>query len=262
MKTASLWKAAFVLLFLDSCYNPQEGCLDTLSSNFAITADRNCTDCCEYPELSVELVHMMQDSSFDPLDTFVNQLGQRYSILDVRFYLSGFKLKQQGNPVNVIESLTPDNSSVKITDNIILWRSVDSKSKIGTVKAFGTFDALSFKLGIDSTLLHTSYENIPSGHPLSKEGKLKDSAGNPAWFHIKYTFYQPEPEIVSLYINRPFTEYLYTVDSLVHTLKGNPVLYQIKADYGNLLDKSDLRKSSEFVKNDILGNLSEMIIVK
>jgi hypothetical protein len=262
MKTIWLWKAAFVLLLLDSCYNPQDGCLDTLSANYAITADRDCNDCCEYPELSVALIHMMQDSSFDPLDTFVNQLGQHYSILDVRFYLSGFNLKQQENTVNVLETLTPDNASVKITDNILLWRSVDNKNEIGTVKAFGTFEGLSFKLGIDSTVLHTSYENVTSGHPLSKEGKLKDNLGNPAWFHIKYVYYQPDPEIVSLYINRPFTEYVYTVDSLVQTLKGSPVLYQIKADYSKLLDRSDLGKSPEIVKNGILGNLSEMIIVK
>jgi hypothetical protein len=262
MKVVSVWTILITFLFLESCYTPQEGCLDTLASNYAITADKSCEDCCQYPELQIYMVHTMQDSSFNPLDTFVNQLGQRYSILDVRFYLSGFKLQQQANQLKVLETLTPNNATQKITDDVVLWRSVDNKGVIGTVKAYGQFEGLSFNLGIDSTMLITDYDNISAGHPLSKEGKLKDVSGNPVWFFLKFVHYTPEPEVVNLYINKPFKSFSFTIDSLIQTPKGSSVPFRIKADYSLLMKNIDLGSSAENVKNSILGNLSELLIVK
>lgn len=261
MKVGILVKFIVAILFLESCYNPQEGCLDTQASNYAIIADRSCEDCCQYPELMIKMVHMMQDSSFDATDTFVNQMGQRYSIQDVRFYLAGFILKQQDTELKVRETLTPSNANLDITDDVVLWRSVDDKAVIGTVKAHGFFQGLSFNVGIDSVMLNSIYDNIQSGHPLSKEGKLKDIAGIPAWFYIKYVHYKPEPEVVTMYITEPYQKLPYTIDSLVQTSKGSPISYTIKADYSRLLHPVDFNSSFENVKNVVRGNLSEFLIV-
>ena len=262
MRVVSLGKIILALLFLESCYSPQDGCLDTQASNYAINADRSCENCCQYPELVFKMVHTMQDSSFDATDTFVNNLGQRYSILDVRFYLSGFLLKQQASDLKVREVITPSNTNLDITDDVVLWRSVDDEAVIGTVKAHGLFKGLYFNVGIDSAMLLNNYDNIQAGHPLSKEGKLKDIAGIPAWFYIKYVYYRPEPDIITLYITKPFPKFPYTIDSLVQTTKGSPISYSIKADYSQLLHPVDLNNSVDNIKNAVLGNLSELLIVK
>lgn len=55
--------AAIAVSLLGSCYEPIEGCLDPLSSNFQLDADNACDDCCEYPTITVDF-----NSAWDSID--------------------------------------------------------------------------------------------------------------------------------------------------------------------------------------------------
>lgn len=53
-----LFYTALIITSLSSCYEPIEGCLDPLSSNFQLDGDNNCDDCCIYPSVDIEFSPM------------------------------------------------------------------------------------------------------------------------------------------------------------------------------------------------------------
>jgi len=56
-------------MFLSSCYEPIEGCLDPLSSNFQLDADNACGDCCTYPSVTLRFFPMWASIYLDTINT-------------------------------------------------------------------------------------------------------------------------------------------------------------------------------------------------
>lgn len=166
---------------LSSCYEPREGCLDILATNFAVDADVACRDCCTWPELRIRFFHqsVYPDSAvnFRLQDSVYNDIeGSFYRVSDFRFLLSNFRLvRPDGSEeflVNRIatRSFLPDGSLMpdSITNDILLIRPlVNSLLDVGNFRAAGRFVALRFDVGLSEPLQHVDPASLPPAHPMN-----------------------------------------------------------------------------------------------
>ncbi|MBK7805012.1 MAG: hypothetical protein IPJ51_01650 [Saprospiraceae bacterium] len=133
-----------IIFSLSSCYTRNEACLDTIATNYDVTADDDCDACCIYPTMSLNVSHMAGDSVFSPQKMYTNDLGQNYQLLDVRFYLSAFDLYQSDRGAqkntNHCFHITPKKrlSYLMMTK---ICRIADNTINIGSVKTYGRMDS-------------------------------------------------------------------------------------------------------------------------
>ncbi len=164
----------FSIIFLSSCYERQEGCLDELSTNFSIAADDACDDCCTYPTIGFQLTHMLDDIPYSPDSVIVNDLGQEMKLRQSLFYLSDFKFYTEDSEVLEVNRSSTyedlDGSSLELKEDHIIIDQNDNFVSIGSVRENGVVDSISCNIGIhhnnialeEDVLLFTSdslYEN-------------------------------------------------------------------------------------------------------
>ena len=81
-----------LLLLLPSCYEDRIGCLDGDATNFDLLADQSCPDCCEYPDLSVDVDHFYGLETFSLDSVYVDGAGNSFQVTRLRYYLSDLRL--------------------------------------------------------------------------------------------------------------------------------------------------------------------------
>jgi len=178
---------AYCLLFVtcclcfNSCFTDVEGCLDLAATNFDVSADKACKDCCEFPTLTLAFQHRgipsyNPDTSFSfkydtPYSVFPDT-SRKFSVQRIRFFISNFKLvNENGQEVGVMDSLeleAPAGTTLKVEDNFAkVDRDIFQANKIGTFVTQGLFRKIRFTLGLAPELLQTAPESVPAGHPLN-----------------------------------------------------------------------------------------------
>lgn len=253
---------AFAFWMLTGCYSRTEGCLDTYASNYDVSVDDSCPNCCEYPFLKLVVLNRYGDSLYAQGDTLINQFGQQYIILALRYYVSHFRLFQSGNELTVKETIQNDISGYSIPDDIKILKEDNTNQNIGMVRTYGKFDSLQFTMGISDEFLENSFTNLPANHVLQKLYRLNDAAGNQASVIVKYRVLTPIDTTINIAISPSF-KLQYTIrDSLNITQPGRPITGKVIADHKKLMDNIDLISPIEQIKNRLEENLSNLLIVK
>jgi hypothetical protein len=157
------------LLF--SCYSPEEGCLDPESTNYSITGDNDCLDCCTYPVLQISIYHENRETTFNLNDTVTNELRQQISLLDFAILLSDFKIEFDGNSAEVEDSLSlnVDDGVLFVKDDVIRASRSDFTYEIGTIIFEGNANQISFKIGVNDLLNENRFTNEIEDHPLTTD---------------------------------------------------------------------------------------------
>ena len=170
-----------VLIFLFGCYQEQEGCLDVKATNFDVSADLACLDCCEFPELSITFQHraiLGEDTinfSYDSLYfVTVADTNQYFEFDQIRYYISDVSLQTQTGNLQVIDSITlfeyNNNADIDgtpyIDDFILVDRDFPSSYDIGTILGTGTVESVNFRLGLSDQIELVDPEQVEGGHPL------------------------------------------------------------------------------------------------
>lgn len=160
-----------VMVQITSCYSPTEGCLDPEATNYSITADNDCVDCCTYPDLSVSIFHESMDTTFSLGDTITNDLGQEISLVDFVFLLSDFKVIDTSEVYEVSDSvsLLSDDEELIVKDDIIRVKRSSFTYEIGTILFDGTTEELSFIIGLSDELNENRFTEEISDHPLTTD---------------------------------------------------------------------------------------------
>lgn len=168
------WSLVLALcsLLIIACQDPIEGCLDVEATNYMVSADDPCTDCCTYPTLSLQVFHSFQDSfnfSYDSAYTFEGNVGQFEQVI---FYLSDFRLLGSSDTLLIADTMSFDivNGSVEVLvdDFTIVSRSIGSITyEVGEIRGSGQFDSLSFVVGLSETAATVDAEAVIADHPLS-----------------------------------------------------------------------------------------------
>lgn len=252
-----------MLLMMVSCYSRKEACLDAWAANFDVTADDECSTCCTYPYIKLKISHMFGDSIFNASDTLQNDRGQSYIIQDVRYYLSSFFLYQGDSTYRVREKIATADNGLVIPDDMKIFRNRDTEFNIGTVKAFGRFDSLSFSLGLTSDMTQSTFVGLNNTHVLLPNNKLKDANDETAHFVLRYRRIGATDSLyhtISI-TTRPDFPAL-TRDTIINTTKGKEISFPIKADYQVLLANLDLNVGPDSLSKLVLDNIKKMIVVK
>lgn len=169
----------FILVFilgvsLVSCYEREEACLDELATNFTISADDACDECCTYPSVGFQISHFLGIDRWGPDSIITNDFGQEMKMRQSLVYLSDFKLyKTDGGTLEVGEESEYedlDGNSITLKEDHILIDQNDNFMSIGTIRENGTIDSISCNIGI-----HHNYISLDENELLFKSDSLYES---------------------------------------------------------------------------------------
>jgi hypothetical protein len=186
----------FLLLISYSCYEEQEGCLNVLSSNFDVSADVECDDCCNFPSLNLNITYPIP--ALDSVLQDVN--GNDFVVEKLSFYLSNIQLlDDSGEGFTLREKITyeveTDDGLVQekeVSNNFLLANAVLPKSfRLGTFEASGPYAELTMELNIPDSLGQALEGSFDFNHPLSPSNGLLNEG---IYYTGKFTLLQTTPD--------------------------------------------------------------------
>lgn len=165
-----------ILLGLSGCLAKEEGCLDTLATNFEANADESCDDCCSYPTLTLSITHAVGDTTLNYADTITVD-NQSFRIIETSFYAYLFELKNSTETLGIqdtVQLTTKDSVVNTVTDDIqLISRNTSSFSySTGTFAGSGSFTDFGFNLGLSPEMAATNPTTVSDTYPLSDENGL------------------------------------------------------------------------------------------
>ena len=166
------WLFLFVgLLFIASCYQSVEGCLDPTASNFKVSADKDC--CCEYPNLTFKSTWMYDTTSFNANNVLENELGQLFSIKRLDLLISEISPSFESTRFPLEDSIilqTFNDDTISVENNISYLSSSASSTTSGKFHSYGKIDQISFKGGLDNQQINLF--SLPGSHNLKSAKNL------------------------------------------------------------------------------------------
>jgi len=153
MKKKILKVAFFVLLLgaFTQCYEANEACIDFYASNYDLTADDACTDCCEFPDLIMQFSHRWDSLSFSTNDTLIDDFGNPFYFEQFSFFISEIELIDVLGESHYIEDsiLLSTNGNAAYYKNDFQLVSLDQSSyTIGNVKIEEPINRVKFTIGV------------------------------------------------------------------------------------------------------------------
>ncbi|MFN7116734.1 MAG: MbnP family protein [Saprospiraceae bacterium] len=170
------------IVIISSCYENRSGCLDLRATNFDIDADRECDNCCIYPQLKLVFEHkLLPDSAANLTYTtsvYKDGAGNEFRVKDIQFYVSNARLIRADGTVvapqdSLLVSIQPPGGTAtrqNIADNVaIINRSNFAAAEMGRFIATGSFTKIAFTLGLSDVLNQVIPTSLPDSlvnHPL------------------------------------------------------------------------------------------------
>ncbi len=173
-----LYVAVMALLF-SACYERVEGCLDLQATNFELSADRPCEDCCTYPTWKLSPQHRVVPAdnpdtslafSYDAAYAVAPNLQDSFRFQQIFFYLYDFSLKGANGTLEVSDEFSwYDAAGVQHAgkdDYLLVDAGTSVRMVIGTLRDYGVFDSLVFWVGLPPEIQQADIARMPAGHPL------------------------------------------------------------------------------------------------
>ncbi len=191
-KWGSMQAAGFLFLLagLAGCYQPIEGCLDREASNFDVSADNACSDCCVYPSMRLALIHRMvfDDTTltFRLNERYEDDFGQPYRISQVSYFFQGASLiKIDGERIRVQDSLLlaraegiGDTVQEFYADDILRVEGSNFQfQSLGSFRGSGFLSLFELTLGLPVEYVQVVPASVPTGHPLSQTDLWTEEEG-------------------------------------------------------------------------------------
>lgn len=165
------------LIFVWSCNEEIEACLDPEASNFDPSADVSC--CCEYPQFSLRFSYENYDidtTTFSVNTTYNDLVNNPFSINEITMYLSDFELIKTDNSVirteDSIEIQLQNGTVGNYIDDVILLQTNVFQYDIGTIQNSGNYQTLRFKIGLNDIFNQTNPDSVVATSPLSSINDL------------------------------------------------------------------------------------------
>jgi hypothetical protein len=166
----------FVFLLMLSnwhCYEHEEGCKDVRATNYSVSADDPCEDCCKYPPLILQFSHVRGQETIDT--NYIWESPRPFRIRSLNFYLSGFTLEegQIHDDVSIEETIeilpmdAPDQNYLPVVfpvAKINLGRT--SSYTLGTFRHADVYGGLRLDFGLEETVNHARMDRIPGSSAL------------------------------------------------------------------------------------------------
>lgn len=267
MKNLCVIKHSNFLIFITSffiliaCYENKEGCLDINATNFDVSADISCDDCCNYPLLRINILHRIKDAQ---LDTFYNLAIDQpitldsihfFNIKNIRYYISDVKLKRaDGTLVGVNNeiklSITSSNAdTIKFfeEDNFaLISRRTPRSSNIGTLSQNGDFTGIQLKIGLAENINQINPNLVPTTHPLHISTEMYNKQLNKYIFNQIELFRTAGVDTIPTVINIIGNEYMKTIDLpfSFNVDVGFNITLTIRVDYREWFKQIDIKNEN------------------
>jgi len=147
------------------CNTRIQGCLDPNATNFDLTAEKACDDCCTFPTVSITLSQKWGDNNFSTDNTFFDIHSQPYKIIDLQYFLSSFAWESSFNEVYTVDSSTANcpGEMFNYTNDINVIRPTSFVYTLGSSRMPTEIDSLGFHVGLveDFSCLDDSLSSTP-----------------------------------------------------------------------------------------------------
>ena len=145
------------------CYEPVEGCLDIDATNYEVTADNECDDCCNLPQMTLLFSYLNNENSFILGDT-ITSLNGNIILNDFYFFLSDIALESDDGQVIIWEdSLRVEdeegNENYVSNDFRYFDRSTFSATLRG-LRFNGVLSSINLNLGLSETINYSPYDSL------------------------------------------------------------------------------------------------------
>lgn len=162
-----------------ACYETEEGCIDSLSTNYSIGADNPCDSCCVYPTFTLRLSHSFDTLSFNTNTFYTDDFGNSFQVEELNYFISNIRLiTAEGKasfPLDSIEISTlkgSDLKTIKANENFGLVNALSPSFNLGEFKEPGEYIQIGFGLGLDECFNHIDTPSLEETYILRAD---KDS---------------------------------------------------------------------------------------
>lgn len=244
-------------IFLDSCYEPIEGCLDIESSNYMVSADRACDSCCVFPNFNLVVDKTYNGEDFSSSDTLTNSVGNQFRLTDYFIVLSGFEIASTDEVNTVTDSIEITCNGIEsfVTNDMIVVQENTNLVTVGSWNKAGGYTNIDFILGLDDCFHSNGFSGISESDRLSQLDTLYDST-------LGFT-------TLSLEINDEMTIALSGTNGIVNlenplltsSVSGSVLVLNLSIDFGIWLDNIDFTASEDIISSQIKENASTAISI-
>lgn len=277
-----VWPGSLLVLLLVSgsgCYEPTEGCLDVRAANFAFDADDACSDCCEFPDLRIELLNRWSGPDttveFQSDSVYIDGQGNAFQIDRIRFFWSDIALLlSNGSSLQPQETISfdylleSDTLSTTITDDFALFRieSATSTDQLGTVQTSGTVSGLQFRFGLDEPANSALIETVPNSVPFSSDNATLYFNPEQGYAAIRVELFRDtsaadlSPLSLTIFPDElPDQPLILPLSSVVTLSEGQDVRAEVTIDYAAWFGQADVRGDTTLLKQQIVDRLAQSV---
>ncbi len=239
-----------IMLSLSSCYENVEGCLDPDSTNYNVAADVDCEDCCTYPALSLLVAYVLEETTYNRIDTVTNDIGIEFVIEDAQFYFSEVVLSDGTDDYRIDKTFeySDVNGTERIAiDDISLVSPSVFRYLLGTFTQSNDYTSLMISLGVPEIIDKAQSITVPSDHPLVQAGDSLFIVDQNQYVNSWILLRQVGVHDVADTLQITGTDFTYVFDNiLISQARGSSLDVNIKIDYEQLIlgiDYNTLSKS-------------------
>jgi hypothetical protein len=252
--------AFFIIIIMASCGADEEGCLDIQGTNFDVSSDIACSDCCTFPTLSMRINHVKDDSLTFSLDeAYLDANNTPFVVNSVQFYVSELELvRSNGETATISDEITVtlnDNSAIDLTDNVELYiKNIGTYTEedFGEVKVTGTFTKIRFYIGLNNPTNQVLPASVTSEHPLAAQTESM-------YWNTTDT---ADATITTYEIGTDGNQVLVELDYPLNISSGFDVDLNVNLDYGKLLEGVSFQlDDAATVISKIIGNTADSFSV-
>ena len=258
--------ALFLLASLcSSCYEDRVGCLNPDAGNYDLEADSECADCCTFPELSVQVTSVWQDSAVVIGRTYTDGGGNPFQFVRFRYYLGSLRLEGVGEdlpdpfrPVQLQQNVSGD-TAVTVNGNYLLADLSVNTTLVGTLSQYGQgLSSLSGTYGLDDRYRNLIPASAPTGDALRSQAGLLNFNDGRGYVQAKLEYTRgvgTDTLVRTVYGSRPFT---LSFGQDVAPRTGFDVRVDVEARLSTLFSQIDLSADSTTVAN-ALGQSTDFL---
>ena len=240
--------SVLVIFGLYSCEEYQEGCMDASATNFRISNQLPC--CCEYPQLVFQTTLTDDTATLAFADTFVNQLGQRYLIRDLRFIASGIRI---ADSLDRVFGPTDTFDQYVVSPDILAIDVLNLNSTGANFMQNGRFDEISFDLDKIDELQAKTPGDFPVDHPF-RDSVFYDF-NRQQWTVAKATIDVVDQGLITIILSGDDWPASFRIPGHWTKSKGNDLTVNFRINIGTLFGGMDFSLPENDLKREFGTNL-------
>ena len=246
-----------VSICFNACYEPIVGCLEINSSNYLVSADRPCDSCCVYPSFNITVDQVFNGEDFSLGDTLINLVGDTFQLTDFYLALSRFNLTGEAGEITVNDSteFVCDGVTTFLPNDIVVITSSTSLVSVGALQSFGGYTNIDFLLGLDDCSHDTGLDYLDDDNELSLLDTLFTDGIGFTTFLVEFN------DSLSIELAGTTETISLSQPLLASNAAGNPLVLDMRIDFGVWLSNISLDEGEEAIKAKIIANSSSAISI-